>query len=67
LYRIYYHKVEPVYKVVPGWQQPTTKIKNYKDLPQELHNYINCIEEVVNVPVGLVSVGAERNETILRK
>ncbi len=60
-------KVEPVYKVVPGWQQPTTKIKNYKDLPQELHNYINCIEEVVNVPVGLVSVGAERNETILRK
>ena len=60
-------KVEPVYKVIPGWQQPTTKITDYKDLPKELHNYINCIEELVNAPVGLVSVGAERNETILRK
>ncbi len=60
-------KVEPVYKVVPGWQQPTTKIKKYKDLPKELHNYIHCIEEIIGVPVGLISVGAERNETIWRK
>lgn len=59
--------VEPVYKVIPGWQQPTSEIRNYKDLPKELHNYIQCIEAAVNVPVGLVSVGPERNETILRR
>jgi len=58
-------KVEPVYKVVPGWQQSITDIKNYKDLPDEFHNYIKNIEEFVGVPVGLISVGAERNETII--
>ncbi|MFO7890088.1 MAG: adenylosuccinate synthase [bacterium] len=59
-------KVEPVYEVVPGWQQSTSTIKKYKDLPKELLNYIHCIEESVKAPVGLVSVGPERNETILR-
>lgn len=59
--------VEPVYKVLPGWEQSTSNINNFKDLPEEVCNYIDTIEEVIGIPVGLVSVGAERNKTIFRE
>jgi adenylosuccinate synthase len=42
---------------LPGWQKDTTKIKNYNDLPDELKNYISFIENKLNIPITMISVG----------
>jgi adenylosuccinate synthase len=39
---------------------------SYDDLPQNLKNYVNFIEEYLNLPIKIVSLGPERNQTILR-
>ncbi|MDW7693401.1 adenylosuccinate synthase [Flammeovirgaceae bacterium SG7u.111] len=58
--------VEPVYKTFKGWQTDITKVNSYEDLPIELKEYIKYIEEVVSVPVKIVSTGPDRAETIIR-
>jgi adenylosuccinate synthase len=56
--------VEPVYEVLPGWQEKITDVRHYKDLPEKAKQYLKRIEELVGIPIGLVSVGANREETI---
>ena len=55
---------EPVYETVPGWQEDTSTIRNYEDLPQNAKNYIQTISKLAGVPVQLVSVGSDRCQTI---
>ena len=59
-------KVTPVYKTFPGWQQDISKIRKFLDLPQKAQAYIKYIEKYLGVPVKYVSVGARREETIIR-
>lgn len=56
--------VEPIYEDLPGWQTPTTGAKHFEDLPAAAQAYIQRIEKLISVPVKLISVGAERNQTI---
>lgn len=58
-------KVKPVYKTFPGWQEDITKIRKFKDLPNNCRTYIKFIESFLKIPVKIVSVGAERNANIL--
>ena len=58
---------EPVYDTLPGWDQPTAGITRFDDLPVAARNYIAYIEEVSGAPVGLVSTGSDRDETIVRE
>lgn len=58
--------VKPVYTMMKGWQKDLTTLRNAQDLPQELLNYIQFIEKQVGVPITLVSVGPDREATILR-
>ena len=58
---------EPVYETLPGWSHPTAGVTRFEDLPVEARNYIAYIEEVSGAPVGLVSTGSDRDETIVRK
>jgi adenylosuccinate synthase len=58
--------IEPVYIEMEGWQEDITKINDYKDLPTQLKDYIKYIEDFVGVPVKVVSVGPDRDETIVR-
>ena len=58
---------EPVYEQVNGWNQDLTGIVNEEDFPEALKAYIKYIEQAVNVPVSIVSVGPNRNQTIIRK
>ena len=58
-------KVKPVYVELPGWQTDLTKIKHQNEFPEELNNYINFIEEEMGIPVTIVSVGPNREQTIL--
>jgi len=57
-------RVEPVYEEVAGWQTSTRDLREYDQLPPAAKAYIARIEELVGVPVGLISVGPERDQII---
>ena len=59
-------RCEPVYQEVPGWSAPTAGVKRFEDLPAEARAYIATLEDVCGVPVGLISTGSDRLDTILR-
>jgi adenylosuccinate synthase len=56
--------VIPQYKSFPGWTGDLTKIRNYQDLPQTFQNYMDYVESQIKVPVSIISVGPDREETI---
>jgi adenylosuccinate synthase len=58
--------ITPIYESWPGWQTPTKGARDYAQLPAEARRYIARLEEVSGVPVGLVSTGSDRDETIIR-
>jgi adenylosuccinate synthase len=58
--------ITPVYEPWPGWTTPTKGVTSYDALPEAAKRYIARLEEVSGVPVGLVSTGSDRDETIIR-
>lgn len=56
--------VEPLYIELPGWRQSTKSVRIFEDLPEAARDYVRTIEDLVNVKVGLVSVGPGREEVI---
>jgi len=65
-YNIEEHNVTPIYTEVKGWKQDLTGMTTEETLPKELIAYIKFIEDFVEVPVKIVSVGPDRKQTILR-
>ncbi|MGB5384457.1 MAG: adenylosuccinate synthase [Lutimonas sp.] len=63
-YSIEEENVKPIYKTFPGWKEDLTSIKESKDLPKTLKDYVAFIEEFVGAPVKIVSVWPDRNQTI---
>ena len=59
-------KITPNYKSFEGWDDDITQIKYEKDLPEELIQYIDFIESFVKVPINIISVGPDREQTIFR-
>lgn len=59
--------VTPVYETMPGWDEDVTGATKWDDLPEAARNYIVRIEELLGVPVSMVSVGPERDQTLMRK
>jgi adenylosuccinate synthase len=57
--------VEPVYETLPGWRSLTEGITELEKLPSAARDYVEFISERIGVPVGLVSTGPERSQTIL--
>ncbi|MBQ1979743.1 MAG: adenylosuccinate synthase [Alistipes sp.] len=58
--------LEPVYTEFPGWKCDICKVRRYEDFPQEFKNYVEFIEAETGVPVKIISVGPDREETIVR-
>jgi adenylosuccinate synthase len=58
--------IKPVYKEFKGWQTSISAIRNFEALPAELLEYIRFIETETGVPVKIVSVGPNRDETIIK-
>jgi len=56
---------EPIYEELPGWKEKLGLINRFDDLPENAKNYIRRIEELLKVPICIVSVGPERNQTII--
>lgn len=59
--------VEPVYMDFEGWNTPMDKMTSEEQFPQKFVDYVNFIESYLGVPVKIVSVGPDRDQTIIRK
>lgn len=56
--------ITPIYETHPGWKSSTKGVRLYDDLPSQAKSYLRRVEELLEVPLGLVSVGPDRKETI---
>ena len=59
-----YRGAPPVYQDFPGWSRPTRGVTSYLDLPPETKSYLKALEHLTGAPVGIVSVGPRREETM---
>ncbi len=57
----------PVYEEMEGWKVDVSRVTKYEDLPEPLKAYIKRIEEILKTKVVIVSLGPERNQTIIRE
>ncbi|WP_454782858.1 adenylosuccinate synthase [Legionella sp. WA2022007384] len=57
--------LEPVYEEMPGWEESTADITNISDLPANAIAYLNRIENLLKVPIDILSTGPERDSTII--
>jgi adenylosuccinate synthase len=60
------NNIQPVWKELTGWQTNMTKLKEEKELPSEFKKYMDFIENNLGVPISIVSVGPDREQTIVR-
>ncbi len=58
-------RVKPIYQTLPGWQESTKGVKEFKELPLLAQQYCNFISETVHVPIAMLSTGPERSESIV--
>lgn len=58
--------VEPVYVELPGWKTDLTRMTSEDEFPEEFNAYITFLEDELGVPIKIVSVGPDREQTILR-
>ena len=56
----------PIYKDLNGWKMDLMQLKNLSLAPKEVHEYISWLEEVLETPITIVSVGPDRNQTLYR-
>lgn len=63
---IYMHKyLEPVYETYKGWNTDITKVKSMDELPENAKAYLKKLEELVGIPIKIVSVGPDREQTMI--
>ncbi|MDO8481176.1 MAG: adenylosuccinate synthetase [Nanoarchaeota archaeon] len=59
-------QAKPSYLTMKGWEQDISKVREYDELPQAAQEYVEKIEELLGVPVAIVSVGPKRDQSIVR-
>ena len=57
-------KCQPVYEELPGWQTPVSDVREFNQLPAEARRYVTRLEELIDCPVSIISVGPSREQTI---
>ena len=62
-----FHHATPVYEEMPGWGVDITNCRTFYDLPREARDYIDFIEDLAGVPVSIITVGPDREQTIMRR
>lgn len=60
-----FEKLTPVYEELPGWQESTADLRDMAQLPENAKAYIQRIEELLDIPVDILSTGPERESTII--
>lgn len=57
-------QVLPIYEVFPGWESSTREVRSVRGLPTNARNFIDAIEDFVNIPISMISVGPNREDII---
>jgi len=57
--------VKPIYKDFPGWKKDMTKCKSQDEFPQEFQDYVAFLENYLETRIGIISVGPDREQTIV--
>jgi adenylosuccinate synthase len=60
-------RCQPVYETLPGWQQDVSGMRRLADLPAAARRYIDRLSDVIELPVGFISVGPDRAQTIFAR
>lgn len=60
-------QVEPVYREFEGWQMDMSRVRSEEEFPKAFVSYIAFLEEELGVPIKIVSLGPDRDQTIFRK
>ncbi|KAA5541560.1 adenylosuccinate synthase [Roseiconus nitratireducens] len=60
-------RCKPIYETIPGWKQPVDDVRQEDEFPAGALAYVRRIEELVGIPVGVLSVGPDRAQTIFTK
>jgi adenylosuccinate synthase len=60
-------RCKPVYETLSGWKESTVGINAYDKLPKRAREYLERMQSLCGVPVDMISTGADRNETIVRR
>lgn len=64
---VFIHKyLEPVYETFKGWGTDISGIRKYDELPENCRRYLESLEEILETPISIVSVGPDREQTIFR-
>jgi len=61
-----YERVTPVYKTLPGWSESTYGVKDAGKLPRAALDYLRFVSEYLQVEIGMISTGPERDATIVQ-
>ena len=59
--------IEPVYQELPGWKTDMTKFTSEDQFPKEFSDYIAFLEAQLETPIKIISIGPDRDQTIVRK
>ena len=60
-----YTALEPVYEEMPGWRESTVGVTDYAALPLNARKYLERLENLVGVPIDVISTGPDREQTIV--
>jgi adenylosuccinate synthase len=56
---------KPIFETLPGWKQSTEECRTLEDLPKTARDYLHFLAEIMAVPIAIVSLGADRDQTII--
>ena len=59
-----FHRAEPVYELLDGWMEEIDGARTFEDLPKSARGYVRRVEELVEVPASVVSVGPAREQSL---
>ncbi len=57
-------RLEPIYEVLEGWCESTSSVKTWKGLPSNARRYLERVEELIDLPIHILSVGPDHNQTL---
>lgn len=59
------NRCRPIYEELPGWDAPTTEVRNFDDLPRQAQAFVRRVETLLECPVDLISVGPSREQAVI--
>jgi adenylosuccinate synthase len=58
-------RARPIYRALPGWKRDISRVRKLSDFPREARDYLDVISELLESPIGIISIGADREQTVI--